>query len=318
MPSIASRTPTAPRIRGACGRSSPVGRASSAPTSSMRCSSAATRSTSSTTSPRASGSNVADGAELHVADIRDPDAVFDAARPEVVVHLAAQADVRVSVERPDVRRGRERDRDGADPRGGPAARRPDRLRVDRRRDLRRVRRARAGVGGAAAARPVRDVEALRRGVPRDVEPPPTARTTSRFASATSTARGRSRTARPASSRSSWASCSDGGTPKIYGDGEPDARLRLTSATSCAPSSPRSSRDGGVFNVGTGIETSVLDLYDAIRRATGVEREPEHAPARLGELQRSVLDVSPAERELGWRPEHPLDAGLARPGGGLQE
>ncbi len=44
--------------------------------------------------------NVADGAELHRADIRDPDAVFDAARPEAVVHLAAQADVRVSVERP--------------------------------------------------------------------------------------------------------------------------------------------------------------------------------------------------------------------------
>src|SRR6185437_8322376 len=43
---------------------------------------------------------VPDGAELHVADIRDPDAVFEAAPPEAVVHLAAQADVRVSVERP--------------------------------------------------------------------------------------------------------------------------------------------------------------------------------------------------------------------------
>src|SRR5947209_17200886 len=45
--------------------------------------------------------NVAAGATLHVADIRQPDEVFDAARPEVVVHLAAQMDVRVSVERPD-------------------------------------------------------------------------------------------------------------------------------------------------------------------------------------------------------------------------
>src|SRR3954447_9594145 len=45
--------------------------------------------------------NVAAGAELHVADIRDPDAVFDTVKPEVVFHLAAQADVRVSVERPD-------------------------------------------------------------------------------------------------------------------------------------------------------------------------------------------------------------------------
>ncbi|MBX5474990.1 MAG: GDP-mannose 4,6-dehydratase, partial [Thermoleophilia bacterium] len=44
--------------------------------------------------------NVPAGAVLHVADIRDPDAVFDAVRPEAVLHLAAQADVRVSVERP--------------------------------------------------------------------------------------------------------------------------------------------------------------------------------------------------------------------------
>jgi dTDP-glucose 4,6-dehydratase/UDP-glucose 4-epimerase len=70
-------------------------------------------------------------------------------------------------------------------------------------------------------------------------------------------------------------------------------------------------DGGVFNVGTGVETSVLGLYDAIQRASGVAREPAFAEARLGELQRSVLDASLAERELGWRPASSLDEGLAR-------
>src|SRR3954447_7117989 len=45
--------------------------------------------------------NVPVGAELHVADIRSPDDTFDAVRPEAVFHLAAQADVRVSVERPE-------------------------------------------------------------------------------------------------------------------------------------------------------------------------------------------------------------------------
>src|SRR3954452_7186462 len=45
---------------------------------------------------------VAAGAELHVGDIRDPDAIFDAVRPEAVYHLAAQADVRLSVEHPEV------------------------------------------------------------------------------------------------------------------------------------------------------------------------------------------------------------------------
>src|SRR5262245_36233058 len=44
--------------------------------------------------------NVPDGAELHEADIRAPDDVFGEVRPEAVLHLAAQADVRVSVERP--------------------------------------------------------------------------------------------------------------------------------------------------------------------------------------------------------------------------
>ena len=57
---------------------------------------------------KGSRERVAASAELHVADIRDPDEVFDAVRPEAVFHLAAQADVRVSVERPDVRRRRER------------------------------------------------------------------------------------------------------------------------------------------------------------------------------------------------------------------
>ena len=68
---------------------------------------------------------------------------------------------------------------------------------------------------------------------------------------------------------------------------------------------------GVFNVGTGVETSVLDLYELCRRVAGSELEAEHAEARLGELQRSVLDVTRAERELGWRPEVELEEGLRR-------
>jgi len=66
---------------------------------------------------------------------------------------------------------------------------------------------------------------------------------------------------------------------------------------------------GVFNVGTGIETSVNELYELCRRVAGSEAEPELADARLGELQRSVLDPSRAEQELGWRPEVSLEDGL---------
>ena len=67
---------------------------------------------------------------------------------------------------------------------------------------------------------------------------------------------------------------------------------------------------GVFNVGTGIETSVLDLAAACARVAGVSVPLDHAPARAGELQRSVLDPTRATRELGFRAETRLDDGLA--------
>jgi UDP-glucose 4-epimerase len=69
--------------------------------------------------------------------------------------------------------------------------------------------------------------------------------------------------------------------------------------------------GGVFNVGTGIETSVVELYELCRLVAGSDLEAEHADARLGELQRSVLDVTRAERELGWHAEVGLEEGLRR-------
>ena len=101
---------------------------------------------------------------------------------------------------------------------------------------------------------------------------------------------------------------DGGTPKIFGDGT-QTRDYVHVADVVAATLAAVERDGGVFNVGTGTETSVLDLYERIQRVAGVERAAEFAPARAGELQRSVLDVSLAKRELGWEPKHPLDDGL---------
>jgi UDP-glucose 4-epimerase len=69
------------------------------------------------------------------------------------------------------------------------------------------------------------------------------------------------------------------------------------------------RDGGVFNVGTGTETSVNELFDGCRRVAGAETVATHAPARAGDVLRSFLDVSRSERELGWRPQTPLEEGL---------
>jgi UDP-glucose 4-epimerase len=67
---------------------------------------------------------------------------------------------------------------------------------------------------------------------------------------------------------------------------------------------------GVYNVGTGIETTVVDLHGLCRRVSGSDRDPEFAPPRPGDARRSVIDPSLAAGELGWRPQHVLDEGLA--------
>jgi UDP-glucose 4-epimerase len=70
------------------------------------------------------------------------------------------------------------------------------------------------------------------------------------------------------------------------------------------------RGEGTINIGTGIETSVNDLYAAMARATGVTQPATYAPARAGELERSALDVTRAVGQLGWRPFTEIDLGVA--------
>jgi UDP-glucose 4-epimerase len=69
------------------------------------------------------------------------------------------------------------------------------------------------------------------------------------------------------------------------------------------------RSGGTFNVGTGIETTVTELYRRCAEATGSGEKPRFLPARPGDARRSVLDVAHAAAELGWRPETSLEDGL---------
>jgi UDP-glucose 4-epimerase len=109
----------------------------------------------------------------------------------------------------------------------------------------------------------------------------------------------------------------GGTPTIYGDGRQTRDYVYVGDVTRAVAAAIGS-EGGVYNVGTGVQTSVVELYAAIQRAAGVEREPAYAEARLGELQRSVLDVSLAARDLGWRPERSLADGLAETWEWMQE
>jgi UDP-glucose 4-epimerase len=70
-------------------------------------------------------------------------------------------------------------------------------------------------------------------------------------------------------------------------------------------------DGLLINVGTGVETSINDLYAAMAAAVGGERPPQPAAARPGDLQRSALDPARAGMQLGWAPWTTLADGTAR-------
>jgi UDP-glucose 4-epimerase len=72
------------------------------------------------------------------------------------------------------------------------------------------------------------------------------------------------------------------------------------------------KGGGLtMNIGTGVETSVQELYDLMAKLTGFRQPAQHAPARTGELQRSAVDTGRAGMQLGWKPFTTLEEGLAR-------
>jgi UDP-glucose 4-epimerase len=101
-----------------------------------------------------------------------------------------------------------------------------------------------------------------------------------------------------------------GRPTVFGDGTQTRDYIYVGDVVAAALSAAESEVSGPVNLGTGIETSVLQLAEALGRLAGVESfEPEFAPPRPGEVQRITLDAGRAERELGWRPETSLDDGL---------
>jgi UDP-glucose 4-epimerase len=102
----------------------------------------------------------------------------------------------------------------------------------------------------------------------------------------------------------------GGRPTVYGDGTQTRDYIYVGDVVAAALAAAESELTGPVNIGTGRETNVLELAEALGRLGGVEDfEPEFAPPRAGEVQRITLDASRAERELGWAPATSLDDGL---------
>ncbi|MEK7105575.1 MAG: NAD-dependent epimerase/dehydratase family protein [Patescibacteria group bacterium] len=68
---------------------------------------------------------------------------------------------------------------------------------------------------------------------------------------------------------------------------------------------------GIYHIGTGKETSVVQLFKKINALTSAKQKEVHVAACAGEVMRSALDSRKAGRELGWKPEVTLDEGLKR-------
>ncbi len=106
---------------------------------------------------------------------------------------------------------------------------------------------------------------------------------------------------------------------IFGDGSQTrdyvyagdvARANLLAATAALPA-PDGTIDPWGINIGTNTETSVTQLAETMMRATGVTVPITYAPPRPGELQRSSLQIGKAAQVLGWKPEVDLQEGLRR-------
>jgi UDP-glucose 4-epimerase len=253
--------------------------------------------------------NVADGATLHEGDVRtDAERVFDEVQPDACFHLAAQIDVRISVERPDVDAevnviGTVRVLEAArkhgtkivfSSTGGAIYGECDQPAPE---DYPRRPLAPYGTSKLAAEEYLAMYNRLYG----------TSHVSLRFGNVygpRQDAHGEAGVVAIFMSR-----LRDGGTPRIFGDGE-QTRDYVYVRDVATATLAGFGHDGSVFNIGTGIETSVLELYESIQRVSGINRAPELAPARPGELQRSVLDATRAHQKLGWQPGHNLDQGLA--------
>jgi UDP-glucose 4-epimerase len=103
---------------------------------------------------------------------------------------------------------------------------------------------------------------------------------------------------------------EGGRPTVFGTGE-QTRDYVHVADVVAALLAAEARDvAGPINVGTGVETSVLRLVELVGAASGRnDFEPEFAPAREGEIERTMLDPAGAAERLGWRAERSIETGL---------
>jgi UDP-glucose 4-epimerase len=103
----------------------------------------------------------------------------------------------------------------------------------------------------------------------------------------------------------------GNTPLINGDGKQTRDYVYVGDVVAANLAALESPYVGQINIGTGVETDVVTIFEHLRNAVGSQVKAQHGPAKTGEQRRSCLDTRRAAEVLGWRPQVALADGLKR-------
>jgi UDP-glucose 4-epimerase len=257
---------------------------------------------------------VPDGARLHVADIAEPAAIapiFDAERPEVVFHLAAQVDVRVSVADPV--------RDARLNIAGTASV----LEAAREAGARRVLLASTGgaLYGETELLPTPETAPLAPCSPYGASKAAAESYCGLYTRLHGLSTVALRFGNVYGPRQDphgeggvvaifCGKLAEGGTPVAFGDGRQTRDYTYVGDIVSANLAAAGSGWAGACNVGTGTETSVIELAAALRAlGNGAPFELEHAPERTGEIIRSAVDPALARDVLGWEARVALPEGL---------
>jgi len=100
-------------------------------------------------------------------------------------------------------------------------------------------------------------------------------------------------------------------PVINGSGEQERDFVYVSDVAQANLLALSKGDGGFYNIGTGVGTSINAIFSRLKTATNYSAPDVHGPPKAGEVFKIYLNADKARRELGWVPSIPLDEGLRR-------
>ena len=101
----------------------------------------------------------------------------------------------------------------------------------------------------------------------------------------------------------------GETARINGDGKQTRDFVYVGDVAEANARALTSDVVGSFNVGTGVETDINAIFQVLKRLSGNNQSEVHGPAMPGEQRRSVVDARKIQKVMGWRPQTSLEAGL---------